>query len=80
MKLTWKLLKEIVKEMRIKQNRMMKRQGGLNELLVAITVRHSVTADRIMFYPHSINLTTGRTYAYIDGRHTPINIKEMLML
>ena len=80
MKLTWKLLKEIVKEMRIKQNRMMKRQGGLNELLVAITINHPVTRSRLLFYPDGINLTTGMTFALFKGKYEPINIKEMLML
>ena len=80
MKLTWKLLKEIVKEMRIKQDRMMKRQGGLNELMVAISITHPVSFKRVHFYPHGINLTTGRTFARIGGVFRGINIKEMLLL
>ena len=80
MKMTWKLLKEIVKELRIKQNRLMKKQGGLNEVMVTISILEPYTYRRIVFYPHGLNMTTGNACVTVDGESKTVNIKGMLVL
>lgn len=85
MKMTWKLMKEIVKELRIKQRRLMKKQGGLNELMVAISLIRRADMTRMYFYPHGINLITGFADVYCYENYSTshfsvqrINIKRML--
>lgn len=59
MKMKWKMFKEIVKELRIKQDRLMRKQNGLDEVLVAISIFRKSDYSRMFIYPHSVNLTTG---------------------
>lgn len=80
MNMTWKLLKEIVKELRIKQNRLMKKQGGKNEVMVSISIMHPLNFKRVFFYPHGLNMTTGKAFARMDGMYQTFNIKELLSL
>ena len=83
MRMTWKLMKEIVKELRIKQKRLMKKQGGLNEVMVVMSIIRRSDMVRLYFYPHGINLTTGFVVAFEDNNSVSrvwqkINIRRML--
>ena len=80
MKMNWQLMKEIVKELRIKQVRLVKKQGGYNEVQVTMAVYHPELNDRIVFYPHSLNMTTGVVWGRCGGRYGKWNIKDILKL
>jgi len=82
----WDDFKKLVKELRLLQDEILKRQRGCNKVMLQLSVIDENDYGRIglgsiSFTPHAINLTTGMVFAYHNSleKWTDWNVKNLLL-
>lgn len=74
----WAEFKELVQEMRKRNNALMKQNGGSNRVTISITVYDEEANDCVDVCPHAINLITGKDFVKVRGDYEYVNIKKLL--
>jgi len=77
---SWDWFKDLVKRLRKQQRELMQEQGGGNQIMLSISLVAYNVRDWINLNPHSINLHTGKTIAFVEGRYQKIDVKYLFLL
>ena len=76
----WNWFKELVKRLRKQQDALMREQGGSNHVMLALSLIAYDLDDWVNLNPHSINLHTKMTHAYVNGVYQEIDVKYLFLM
>ena len=75
----WEWFKDLIRELRQRNNALMKDQGGANQVMISILVDLIAydKRDWVSINPFSMNLHTGMGMANVDGKWKRVNVKKL---
>ena len=76
----WNWFKELVKRTRKQQNELIREQGGRNQVMISIDLVAYDIEDWVHLNPHSINLKTGKTSAFVYDKYREIDVKYLFQM